>query len=295
MAFFDFLKSKPATPPTPSAPTPPPIPSVPAQASDTFTKLSETLDTEGDASARHRLWTATFALDQWHFIDFAPKGAAVLSPMLSSHNGRSCVLVYTSHERARIAERHYRQSVPNIDFAVTSLPRSAALERICALPTEKPEFALFNAGTGGNGFAESIPSLAAMSDFFLDELPNGALHRLAQMAASAPDPTPMTRLLRRLGKLDAWYFIADSDHKDIPQVLTVKNVNHFAVYTSPADRAAFLAAAPHLATRAQFQLSPLQATALLQACEKKTNHQLPLAAFNPGPHFFALPIASLTT
>ena len=183
MGLFGFLKSK---------------SELPLQATDVFTQLSAAMQSDGDASARHRLWAAVFGLDQWHFVDFAMKGAKPVAPMHTSHEGRSCVLVYTSRERAEIALRHYSESVKVMSFAVVSLSRNDALERVCQLPRGKPEFVLFNAGTGGNGFSETVASVAAMSDYFADALPEDALHRLADLAVAVPDPTPMKRLTRRL-------------------------------------------------------------------------------------------------
>jgi hypothetical protein len=278
MGLFGFLKSK---------------PELPAQADDVFTQLSAAMNSDGDASARQRLWAAVFGLEQWHFVDFAVKGAKPIAPMHTTHEGRSCVLAYTSRERAEIALRHYN-AVEAMSFAAASFPRDGALERICQLPRGKPEFVLFNAGTGGNGFAETVESVAAMSDFFADALPEGALHRLADMAAAVPDPTPMKRLARRLEKLAKWYFIADADHQDIPHLMMAGDRPAFAVYTSAAKVAARVAGDASLATRTTFELSSGQGVALLAACMAKTGEKVSDAVFNPGEAGFVVPIAGLT-
>jgi len=278
MGLFNFLKSAPA---------------LAAQADDVFNALSEAVNNSPDPAARNRLWKAVFALPEWHFVDFAPKGGKPQTPMHTTHNDRSCVLAYTSRLRANIAIKYYSESAKVLSFAALSLSRSQALERICQLPNAKPELALFNPGTGGHGFAETVPSLAAMSDFFIDELPDGALHRLAQMAAVTPDPTPTARLVRRLYALNQWHFIADSGHKDVPQIISVDGVPHFAAHTSAAHVAERVALTAELASRQKFALAPSHAIALLRSCRRQVKDRINHVAFNPGPAEFCLPLTAL--
>jgi len=68
---------------------------------------------------------------------------------------------------ADIAAKHYTQSAKVLSITPLAPPRPKALKRICQLPNAKPELAFLNPGPGGQGFAETVPSLAAMSDSLL--------------------------------------------------------------------------------------------------------------------------------
>lgn len=279
MGLFNLFKSKPV---------------LPAQADDIFNQLSGALDREGDASARHRLWTAVFALKEWHFLNLGMRGAAAKVPMATTDHDRSCVVAFTSRQRAEIAAHHYNTATAALDVDITSLPRAFALEqRICLLPRSTPDFVLFNAGTGGNGFAETIQSIVAMSDFFLDELPECGLHHLAAMASKAPDAAPLKRLVRGLHKLPHWHFISDADNPDVPQVVTDNDLPHFTLFTSPqrvTDGVVSLGADER---NKFFHLAPASAAARLADVWERSGRRINHVLVNSGWRPFPLPIQAL--
>ncbi|MGQ0628357.1 MAG: hypothetical protein ACT4PL_09700 [Phycisphaerales bacterium] len=235
-----------------------------------------------DPAARDRLWRGVFDLEEWHLLEHTndqhpPK------LLTGREDGRSCVLAYTSRPRAEVARAHFASVMPGQRVGVVSISRLGAAARSCS--ESGPEFLLFNQGTGGPGFGETLESIAAMQEYFADALPEGCLDRFARMALRINQPMMWGRLHRQMARRGELALVragADSG----PVVITVNERRSILVFTHPSRCGPGLEAFRQAGGgRAAPVLQPLSGSQLVAMCAgaPKTNPAAPThLTFNLG-------------
>ncbi len=241
------------------------------------------------------LWRAVFALPAWHLITHAAPGVAP-QPVTAKIQNQSCVLLYTSPARAAAARAHFAQAIPNSTVAVLSLPIQDAAALICTHPKTGPDLALFNQGTEGKGFTESLPAIATMLEFFTDSLPASCFARFTQAANKINHPEVWRRLKRHLARLPHWYILTDPQQRDLPQLLSADNQQRTTLYTTEHE-ATIAVAALNLGSPgnipALLQVTPTEGAALLQKVRTLSNNSIRELILNYASEGVALDIDSI--
>jgi len=282
------------TAPSPSAARPTAQPITEGPGDGPITQLSLAAD-PANRPSWDALWKAVFALPAWHFVTATSPGSEPQA-VRTTMDGRSCVLIYTSAARAAAARGHYAQAMPKAEVAARALSVTQAAEYVCSMRKDGPGFVLFNQGTAGKGFAESIPSIATMIEYMTGTLPAGCIARFIQAGNQMQHPEVWRRLKMHLARLPRWYMLTDPERRDLPQLIETDGQNRTTMYSGEHEAKIAVAAMGQGGpgnVPAILELTPKEGADMLKKARQMSGGRVSEVVLNFGSEGVALGIDSV--
>jgi hypothetical protein len=258
--------------------------------------------TEDPGRAMTAYWKAVFDLDEWHFIRqpaqpgepapppdaFQPVGARIEDKMF--------ILAFTNEDRANACARQNNIEQPDGAAAIITLPRTEAAETLCRIESDQVDGVMFNSNRGEAGMYAPLHNIAAMYDHYHNALPAGCINAMAKAVQVQDKPEAWARLHQRVGDLEQWFFIADTNQPGLPRFAQVDDQVMVLIFTDQQRAAKGAAAAGGTDEAGKVPLIPVppaKAAEAVSQIAEQSQGKLENAIFNAGSDAFIVDIGTL--
>lgn len=194
---------------------------------DAFTNLAAAAVANPAGPATGAFWKAVYDLEVWHFLPNSPPGERIeermgsgqpVGPLVVQLEGKRYVAAFTSKERVLACVKRNGLGKIGDGFALLSMPRDAAVSYLCGLADDVVEGVLFNHNHGEHGMTTPLDNIAAMYEFYLNQLYPPLFDRFVRAVVRANSPDVWARLNRHFTEMERWLFIGDVDRPQSPQL-----------------------------------------------------------------------------